>query len=156
MQYKFQHIPKPGFLFPPSKPASVTFVWLYSQTSQGYYFAEKGLKTKRVISAGFFPSPGSWCSCVNIQRESTVMTVAEQSCGGCTTLFSSDLVLFCDFKSTRVTMKVEACKAEQMPEMEAELAFPLSTKELFVTQDAYSHLGDGKFWSCEACLLLSR
>lgn len=53
-------------------------------------------------------------------------------------------------------MKIEARKAEWMPEMEAELAFPLSTKELFVIQDADSHLGDGKFWSCEACLLLSR
>lgn len=38
-------------------------------------------------------------------------------------------------------MKIEADKAEGMPEMEAELAFPLSTKELFVTQDADSHRG---------------
>lgn len=53
-------------------------------------------------------------------------------------------------------MKIEARKVEWMPEMEAELAFPLSTKELFVIQDAGAHLGDGKFWSCEACLLLSR
>lgn len=84
------------------------------------------------------------------------MTVAGQSCGGWTTLFSSDPGLFCDFKCTRVTMKVEAREAEQMPEMESELAFPLSTKEQFVTQDADSHLGDGKFWSSKACLLLSR
>lgn len=52
-------------------------------------------------------------------------------------------------------MKVEACEAGRMPEMEAELAFPLSAKEPFVTQDADSHLGHGKFCSREASLLLS-
>ena len=53
-------------------------------------------------------------------------------------------------------MKIEAHKAEWIPEMEAELAFPLSTKELFVTPDADSHRGDGKFWSYAVCLLLSK
>lgn len=46
--------PSLGFLFPPSKLASVTFVWLCSETSQRKHCAEKGLKAKGVISAGFF------------------------------------------------------------------------------------------------------
>lgn len=54
-------------------------------------------------------------------------------------------------------MKAEARKAEWRPEMEAELAFPLPTKEPFVTLDADSHLGDEKFWSAKcACYLVSK
>lgn len=156
--HRFQHIPKPCFhplSLPCFHPLSLPLRHL-----SGYIVRQaRGtilVKRKRVICAELFSSPGSWCSCVNIQRERIVMTVAGQSCGGWTTLFSSDPALFCDFRSTRVAMKIEARKAEWMPEMEAELAFPLSTKELFVIQDAGAHLGDGKFWSCEACLLLSR
>lgn len=66
---------------------------------------------------------------------------------------------FVTLKSTRVAMKVEACKAEQMPEMEAELAFPLSTKELFVTQDADadSHLETGNSGLAKrACYLVGK
>lgn len=52
-------------------------------------------------------------------------------------------------------MKIEAREAEGMPEMEAEFAFSFSTEELFVTRDAHSHRGDGKFWPYTLCLPLS-
>jgi len=133
---------------------SVTFVWLCSQTSQENYFAEKGLKK---VDFCWFCFP-SWlivrlCECPK-GKDSNDCRKAEVWRVDYTVQQQSGFILW--LKSNGAALKIEARKAEWVPEMKAELVFPLSTKEPFATQDTDSHRGDGKFWSYAVCLLLSR
>lgn len=98
LRIALQHISMPDDLFLPSNFCLCDICL----ARQGNYFAEKGLKTKKLISAGFVSHPGSLCSCVNAQRERIVMTVRRQRCGGWTTPFSSDLGLSVTLKATEL------------------------------------------------------
>lgn len=100
LRIALQHVPMPDFLFPPSNFCLCDVCLAMQSDKPGNYLAEKGLKTERLVSAGFVSHPGSLCSCVNAQRERIEVTVGRQRCGQWTTLFSSNLVLSCELKST--------------------------------------------------------